>query len=114
MKKSLFVVALLILTAGVSYAGDSFSIVIGPGGFGFQFGAAFGPWLPPPPPPPRFFTGWWPLPFWGRPTYWRNPPHGGYRYYRQRLKAPHGRYLRPGGGKPWRGGMGHKRFRHRR
>jgi hypothetical protein len=116
MKKSLILVGLLILTAGVSYAGDSFSIVIGPGGFGLSFGGAFGLWPPPPPPPPPgFFAGWRALPYWGRPPHWKSSPHHGTRYYRQRFRAPRSRHLTPGGGdRRWHGGGEHFGFRKRR
>ena len=46
MKKILGIAAILVLTAGISHAGDSFSIVIGPHGFGFSISGDHGRWQP--------------------------------------------------------------------
>ncbi len=94
MKKYIGIAAVMILTAGIGHAGDSFGIAIGPHGFDLHFGSYYGAWLPPPPPPPPvygYYGGWWaPYYSWGRPRgAWNGPRWDRRPAYRAPGHFPH-------------------------
>ena len=89
MKKIIGIAAILVLIAGISHAGDSFSIVIGPHGFGFQISGGHLHWQPK---HPRYYADWRPIPY--RRLY-RQPRQGHYWNDRQPLSAPYYRQTPP-------------------
>ena len=107
MKKILGIAAILILTAGISHAGDSFSIVIGPHGFGFFISGDHGRWQPQ---HDNYRADWRPAPI-RRP--FRHYRQGNHWDGRQPLPAPRYRNAPPRQ-RPWTEGDRGKGTRNRR